>query len=64
MRIAIDAMGGDKAPDAVISGALRRSNYSLRATKLILVGPKEVIEAKLPAQLIIPPSLPLFTHLI
>ena len=51
MRIAIDAMGGDLAPDAVISGSLMALELLARDDELILVGPKDVIEAKLPAQL-------------
>jgi glycerol-3-phosphate acyltransferase PlsX len=45
LKIAVDAMGGDRAPDAVIEGAL------LAATDLdvrvVLVGDREVIEQKL-----------------
>jgi phosphate acyltransferase len=51
MRIAIDAMGGDKAPDAIISGAIEALELLEEGDELILVGPKEVIEPKLPAQL-------------
>jgi len=50
MRIAVDAMGGDKAPDAIISGAIEALQILDPADELILVGPKEVIESKLPAQ--------------
>ena len=44
-RIAIDAMGGDHAPDAIIGGALiaaRRQGFGL-----LLVGARDVIEAAL-----------------
>jgi glycerol-3-phosphate acyltransferase PlsX len=51
MRIAIDAMGGDKAPDAIISGALEALESLSEGDELILVGQKEVIEAKLPGQI-------------
>jgi glycerol-3-phosphate acyltransferase PlsX len=51
MRIAIDAMGGDKAPDAIISGAVEALETLEEGDEIILVGPSEVIEAKLPAQL-------------
>lgn len=47
MRIAIDAMGGDFAPDAVISGSLMALESLEKGDELILVGPKEVIEPKL-----------------
>jgi len=50
MRIAIDAMGGDKAPDAVISGAVEALASLSEGDEIILVGPKEVIEPKLPAK--------------
>lgn len=51
MRIAIDAMGGDKAPEAIISGAIEALASLEAGEEIILVGPKEVIEAKLPASL-------------
>ena len=49
MRIAIDAMGGDNAPDAVISGALESIELLGENDELILVGPKERIEPQLPS---------------
>jgi glycerol-3-phosphate acyltransferase PlsX len=48
MRIAIDAMGGDKAPDEIISGALEATELLEKNDELILVGPKEIVEAKVP----------------
>jgi phosphate acyltransferase len=57
MRIAIDAMGGDKAPDAVISGAIEALSLLEKGDEVILVGPKEVIEPKLPARLNYPAAL-------
>ena len=50
MRIAIDAMGGDNAPDAIIAGALESIELLSENDELILVGPTEVIEPKLPSQ--------------
>jgi len=47
MRIAIDAMGGDKAPEAIISGALEAAGLLESSDKLILVGPRRDIEARL-----------------
>lgn len=44
MIIAIDAMGGDKAPDAIISGALEAAELLENSDKLILVGPEKIIE--------------------
>jgi len=49
MRIAIDAMGGDNAPDAIIAGALESIALLDERDELILVGPKDVIEARLPS---------------
>ncbi|MHC4646104.1 MAG: phosphate acyltransferase PlsX [Planctomycetota bacterium] len=49
MRIAIDAMGGDNAPDEIIAGALESIESLGETDELILVGRKEVIEAKLPS---------------
>jgi len=48
MRIAIDVMGGDNAPEAIISGAVEAIGLLAENDELILVGPKEVIEPKLP----------------
>jgi glycerol-3-phosphate acyltransferase PlsX len=49
MRIAIDAMGGDNAPDAIISGVLESIELLGEDDELILVGPKETIEPLLPS---------------
>ena len=48
MRIAIDAMGGDNAPDEIISGAIESIELLSDNDELILVGPKDVIESQLP----------------
>jgi glycerol-3-phosphate acyltransferase PlsX len=49
MRIAVDAMGGDHAPDAIIEGALQSLDQLSSDDEVILVGPQDVIEAKLSA---------------
>lgn len=49
MRIAIDAMGGDNAPSEIISGTLESIEHLDKDDKLILVGPAEMIESKLPS---------------
>jgi len=49
MRIAIDAMGGDNAPDEIIAGALESIESLSEDDELILVGPQEIIEAQLPS---------------
>jgi glycerol-3-phosphate acyltransferase PlsX len=50
MRIAIDAMGGDNAPDEIISGALESVELLDKDDELILVGPADIIESKLPSK--------------
>ena len=49
MRIAIDVMGGDNAPDEIIAGALESIELLNETDELILVGPKQQIEDKLPS---------------
>ena len=49
MRIAIDAMGGDNAPDEIIAGVLESIEPLSEDDELILVGPQEIIEAQLPS---------------
>jgi glycerol-3-phosphate acyltransferase PlsX len=50
MRIAIDAMGGDKAPAEIISGALEATELLEKNDEVILVGPKEIVEPKVPSK--------------
>ncbi len=50
MRIAIDAMGGDNAPDEIIAGALESIEFLAEDDQLILVGPRDIIEPRLPSQ--------------
>lgn len=52
MLIAIDAMGGDNAPDAIVSGAIEAVGLIDKDDQLILVGPKQIIEAKVPSKLL------------
>ena len=47
MRIAIDAMGGDNAPDEIIAGALESVELLAEDDQLTLVGPENVIAPKL-----------------
>jgi glycerol-3-phosphate acyltransferase PlsX len=51
MRIAIDAMGGDDAPDEIIAGVLESIELLAEDDELILVGPENEIEAHLPSKL-------------
>jgi phosphate acyltransferase len=45
VKIAVDAMGGDHAPDAIVAGALSAAREL--GVEIVLVGRKEVIEPKL-----------------
>lgn len=47
MRIALDAMGGDFAPDAIIDGAIMATQRLEEDANIVLVGRKEVIESHL-----------------
>jgi glycerol-3-phosphate acyltransferase PlsX len=47
MKIALDAMGGDFAPDAIIDGAIMASQRLEKDANIILVGKKDVIESHL-----------------
>jgi glycerol-3-phosphate acyltransferase PlsX len=49
MRIAIDAMGGDDAPEQIVAGALESVEFLNEGDELILVGPEEAVEGHLPA---------------
>lgn len=44
MRIAIDVMGGDNAPDAILKGALSAIKLLSEGDKLVLIGDAAVIE--------------------
>jgi len=49
MRIAIDAMGGDNAPDEIIAGMLESIELLAEDDELILVGPEDIIGEHLPS---------------
>lgn len=48
MRIALDAMGGDNAPEQIVAGALESVEYLAQEDELILVGPQDTVDAHLP----------------
>ena len=48
MRIALDAMGGDDAPEQIVAGALEAIEHLGSDDELILVGSEETVEAYLP----------------
>jgi len=43
-RIAVDAMGGDHAPDAVVAGALQALEHAEKELTVLLVGPEAQVE--------------------
>ena len=47
MRIAVDAMGGDHAPDEIIKGVLEANKLLDADDELMLIGPQERIERQL-----------------
>jgi phosphate acyltransferase len=49
MRIAVDAMGGDFAPDEIVAGVLEASGLVDKDDELILIGPGETVQAQLSA---------------
>ncbi len=50
MRIAIDVMGGDHAPDAILTGALDGVDLLAEGDQLVLIGDGEVIRSGLSAR--------------
>ncbi|MGD9689321.1 MAG: phosphate acyltransferase PlsX [Phycisphaerales bacterium] len=44
MRIAVDVMGGDHAPDAILNGCIQGLEVLDARDELVLVGPRELIE--------------------
>lgn len=52
MRIAIDAMGGDYAPDEIIAGVVESIEFLEKGDSLILLGPAELIETKLGSKIL------------
>jgi glycerol-3-phosphate acyltransferase PlsX len=49
MRIAIDAMGGDNAPDDIVAGVIQAHQLVGTDDQLILVGPKALLDEQLKA---------------
>jgi glycerol-3-phosphate acyltransferase PlsX len=47
MRIAVDAVGGDNAPEEIIAGVLESVDELDDSDELILVGPQDIIESQL-----------------
>jgi glycerol-3-phosphate acyltransferase PlsX len=55
LKIAVDAMGGDRAPDAIVEGALLAVKDL--DVEVVLVGPKDVVEEKLARHGAVPPTI-------
>jgi glycerol-3-phosphate acyltransferase PlsX len=51
MKIALDAMGGDFAPKAILEGALLASEAVESDTKIVLVGQEDTMRSMLPSQI-------------
>jgi glycerol-3-phosphate acyltransferase PlsX len=50
MRIAIDAMGGDNAPEEIVKGALEARDLLDKGDELVLIGVQPSIESHLPSK--------------
>jgi phosphate acyltransferase len=61
MKIGIDVMGGDFAPDVVIEGAVDSLNHLLSEEKLVLIGDANRIHAKLTEMSVEPSSFEIIT---
>ncbi len=57
MRIAVDAMGGDFAPAAIVEGAVRAARELGNVSKIILVGNEPAVRGELAKHGQIPPSI-------
>lgn len=60
MKIALDAMGGDFAPDCTVKGAELASRELPEDVKLVLVGKEDVIQSKLQEYNITSPNIEVF----
>jgi glycerol-3-phosphate acyltransferase PlsX len=49
MKIAVDGVGGDYAPDEIVKGCIQASR-DLKGVEIVLVGPKELLEQQLQNQ--------------
>ena len=56
MRIAVDAMGGDFAPDVIIQGALLASEEVNKNAKIVLIGQEEAVRTAFSQQNVAIPS--------
>ena len=49
MRILLDAMGGDNAPDEVLKGAVRASKEIAKDTQIVLIGNEQILNERIKA---------------
>ena len=47
MRIILDGMGGDNAPDAIVEGACLAAQEMLEGSDIVIVGQENVIKVSL-----------------
>lgn len=59
MKIALDAMGGDFAPKAIVEGALLASSQIEKDTTIVLVGQEDAIRVHLPKDTSLPNNIEL-----
>lgn len=57
MRIAVDAMGGDHAPGAIVTGAVTAAREFGQITRLFLVGDEQAVKAELNRHRDVPASI-------
>jgi glycerol-3-phosphate acyltransferase PlsX len=50
MKIALDAMGGDKAPVGIVEGAFEAAREASDRVEVVLVGKRDILEAHISAQ--------------
>ena len=60
MKIALDAMGGDFAPEAAVEGAIMAAPLLPPQVKLVLVGKKPVIQAILEKRHLTSPAIEIY----
>ncbi len=47
MRVALDGMGGDRAPEAVITGAILAAREFPQLKEIVIIGPRDLLEKEL-----------------
>lgn len=60
MKIALDAMGGDFAPDSTVKGAELASKELPEGVKIVLVGKEDIIQSKLDEHNIADPNIEIY----